>query len=93
MKVGIKKVVDVELATVTLFAKLRDEGTYTFHDSDGNCLLEVDSEYVPDFFPNESGDYIELIIDVETGQIRDWDSSALAKYFRAKYDERTANRT
>lgn len=39
---------------------------------DGEVIANYDG-YVPDFFPEEHyGDYVELKIDIETGQILNW---------------------
>jgi len=39
---------------------------------DGKLVAEHD-DYVPDFMPGEHyGDYVELDIDIETGQILNW---------------------
>ncbi len=55
-----------------LAMKVRDEGTYTLFDADGQQVAELADEYVPNrLIPGEYGDYIELSID-ETGKITNW---------------------
>ena len=77
MKVGIKKVVDVDIVKVNVFAKVRDEGVYTFYDQDNVKQLQLEGEYVPSIIPGEFGDYINLDIDLATGQILNWDTTRL----------------
>ena len=41
-------------------------------EEDGKQTADYDG-YVPEFFPNEHyGDYVELDIDIDTGQILNW---------------------
>lgn len=73
MKVGIKKTVDVNVTHVRVFLKIRDEGSYTFTDEDGEVVHSIEEDYVPNsIIPGEYGDYIDLKIDLETGQIVNW---------------------
>ena len=75
MIIGMTKNVDVDVKTVSLTAKVRDEGFYSFKDKDGNVVGEVDG-YVPSFFPGRHfGDYLIFDIDLETGQILNWESA------------------
>lgn len=79
MKIGMKKTVDVDVKTVSLNAKVRDEGYYTFKDQDGETVHKYEG-YVPGFFPGQHyGDYLDLEIDLETGQILNWDSGAVKR--------------
>lgn len=73
MKVNIKVEKEVDIKVVRLSAKIRDEGTYTFLDSEGNKVLSLEESYVPSLFPGDHyGDYLDLEIDIETGQILNW---------------------
>ena len=49
--------------------KVRDSGIYTLLDSNDNELFKIE-DYVPNFLPNEYGDYINLKI--ENGLITNW---------------------
>lgn len=74
MKIGMKKTVDVDVRTVSVHVKVRDEGFYTIKDQDGEVLYS-EGGYVPGFFPgNHFGDYLILDIDLETGQILNWEA-------------------
>lgn len=79
MKIGMVKQVEVEAKTIEIYAKVRDSGTYTLKDQDGKDIAERD-DYVPsDIFPGDSGgDYLDLKIDLETGQILNWDPPTAA---------------
>lgn len=71
IKTMVEKVVDVK--SVTVSAKVRDSGCYVFKNASGEPIKSIEDSYVPDFFPTEHyGDYIELEIDLETGQILNW---------------------
>lgn len=72
MKIHVKKKAEVDVYMVEFRAKIRDEGTYVLYDQNKNILADATNEYVPDWIPGEYGDYIELQIDVETGQILNW---------------------
>lgn len=45
-----------------IFMKIRDAGIYSLLDKDKNIIKTVENCYVPDFLPNEYGDYLDLII-------------------------------
>lgn len=56
--------------TISICAKCCDMFSATLDD--GNETKEYEG-YVPDFFPEDHyGDYVELKIDIETGQILNW---------------------
>jgi hypothetical protein len=74
MIIGMKKTVNVDVKTVTVFAKVRDEGTYTLKDAQGDVVVSTDGCYVPGFLPGSDGDYLELIIDLATGLVLNWDT-------------------
>lgn len=72
MKVGIQKVVDVDVKVMKLFMKVRDEFSCVFMDDRNEAVAEYDG-YVPTFMPGEHhGDYLILDIDVDTGMILNW---------------------
>lgn len=78
MKIPKKVVETVEVKYVRFRAKMRDEGTYILLDPEFKELKESEG-YVPLFFPygkdneeNHYGDYVDLWIDLETGQIVNW---------------------
>jgi len=73
MKINVTKTVEANAKMIEFRAKLRDEGYYLVYDDKGNLLAEADSQYVPnDIIPGDYGDYVELQIDLETGQILNW---------------------
>lgn len=73
MKVGIQKVVEVDVKRVHVHAKVCDSASYEFIDAQGDKVKDLDDSYVPSFFPGEHhGDYLILEIDIETGQILNW---------------------
>jgi len=61
-----------KIKVLQVCGKTSDRCHITFKDENGNQVGERDC-YVPDYFPEEHyGDYIELNIDIETGQILNW---------------------
>lgn len=86
-----KKVFEkVEVKKIYLHMKLRDEGTYELMDEKNETVAQHEG-YVPSFFPygldgkeQGYGDYIGLLIDIETGLILNWkkpDPETVAKQF------------
>jgi hypothetical protein len=78
MKIPRKVVETIEAKYVRFHAKMRDEGTYILLDESKNEIKEHEG-YVPSFFPygvnNEGehyGDYVDLVIDLETGIVANW---------------------
>jgi hypothetical protein len=60
-------------------AKCSDLCWAELRDKDGNVLKTHDG-YVPDFMPGTHyGDYVQLKIDTDTGQILDWEKPTKAK--------------
>jgi hypothetical protein len=60
-------------------AKCSDLFWAAFDDASGNTLGEYDG-YVPNFMPGEHyGDYVELNIDLATGQILNWKAPKAAE--------------
>lgn len=57
---------------LSVVAKCSDMFNATLIDGDGKVLKEHDG-YVPSFMPGEHyGDYVEIDIDIATGQILNW---------------------
>lgn len=72
MKIDVKSITQVDIKTVEICCKVRDNFCCVLKDQDGNKVIDYDG-YVPGFMPGEHyGDYIELNIDLETGQILNW---------------------
>ena len=90
MKIGIKKVVEVDVKSISLCLKVRDDFTASFHDADGEEIGDYEG-YVPQFMPGQHhGDYVMLDIDIETGQILNWvkpDPKAVARCILNEEDE------
>ena len=62
-----------------LSAKCSDLCRIYIYDNDDNQVFEH-TGYVPDFMPGQHfGDYVELIIDVDTGIILNWQPNAVKK--------------
>jgi hypothetical protein len=60
------------IKTLRVCAKTVDRCAITFLNEKGESVGERDC-YVPNYFPEDHyGDYLELDIDVETGQILNW---------------------
>ena len=60
------------IKTIKLCAKVVDRCAITYLNEKDEFVGERD-DYVPNYFPEEHyGDYIELDIDVATGQILNW---------------------
>ncbi len=73
MKIGQKKMVEVEAKILKLHLKVCDMFCATLCDQDGEEIFEQDDGYVPEFMPEQHhGDYVMLNIDIETGQITNW---------------------
>jgi len=73
MKIGIQKIVEVEAKEIRLYCKIVDYFTAHIYDQDGKEIGGQDDGYVPGFMPGDHyGDYIILNIDLETGNILNW---------------------
>lgn len=63
--------------TISFSAKCSDMFGASFLDKDGIDVAEYDG-YVPGFFPgNHYGDYVQLDVDLATGQITNWKAPTL----------------
>jgi hypothetical protein len=73
MEINATKIVKVNAKTLKVHCKVRDCGSYTLLDETGAVLRDAEECYVPGFMPGQHyGDYLELIIDIDTGQITNW---------------------
>lgn len=71
-ELGIK--VDIDVKRIKTCIKVCDRFTADVIDADGVKIRSIEDEYVPDCFPGmHYGDYLELDIDIETGQILNWE--------------------
>lgn len=74
IKIGMQKTVEVEAKYITIFIKACDTGSYKLLDGDHGEIAERSDDYVPNrIIPGEHGDYIDLKINLETGQIVNWE--------------------
>lgn len=67
-----KERVDVEPKTLRIYLKVTDCFAFELVDTAGKTIAEQDDGYVPGFVPGDYGDYVDLKIDVTTGQIMNW---------------------
>ena len=75
MQIEKSEKVLVDVKTFKMSAKCSDCFAAIFYDSNGKEVLDYDG-YVPSFFPGQHfGDYVELDIDIETGQILNWSAT------------------
>jgi hypothetical protein len=73
MKLGVKRVVEVDARTLSLCLKVRDEFSAQLLDAAGTSIHDQEDGYVPGFMPGEHhGDYVMLDIELETGRITNW---------------------
>jgi len=61
-----------KIKTIFVIAKCSDLCSITYYDKKVRLIGERERDYVPKFFPDNGGDYIELNIDIETGKILNW---------------------
>jgi hypothetical protein len=80
MKTELCVKVDVDVKRIKTCIKVCDRFTAEIIDADGNTVRSIEDEYVPDCFPGQHyGDYLELDIDIETGQILNWQKPSQAE--------------
>lgn len=73
MQVETKKSVTVDVKRIKTCIKICDRFTAELIGANGETIRSIEDEYVPDCFPGQHyGDYLELDIDIETGQILNW---------------------
>ena len=92
MSITIKRPIEAVPAIMHVHLKVRDQFSFKLMDTHDQVIAEQEDGYVPDFFPGTSyGDYVELQIDVRTGQIVNWDDhfsmSRLQKFINEKENE------
>lgn len=79
MQIEMTKLVPVNVKTVKLHLKVRDNFTCAILDQDGQELKYYEG-YVPSFMPGPNyGDYVMLDIDVDTGTITNWTAPSAEK--------------
>ncbi len=72
MKIKIERSQEINITTIQIYMKVRDEFACIVKDETGKDIKDHDG-YVPSFFPGEHfGDYLILDIDIETGLIKNW---------------------
>jgi len=72
MEIKIEKLVKINAKTLCLYMKVTDQFSAMLKDQDGVELQDYEG-YVPGFMPgNHHGDYLILDIDIDTGQIMNW---------------------
>lgn len=75
-----------KIKTIEISAKCSDLFSMGIVDAKGNTNWSYDG-YVPGFFPGEHyGDYVNLVINVETGKIVNWkrpNQETLVKAFQS----------
>ncbi len=80
MELNIQKTVAVQAKELRIYCKVCDNFTASLHDQHGDEICVQDDGYVPGFMPGEHyGDYLILNIDIETGQVTNWDKAKLKK--------------
>jgi hypothetical protein len=91
MSITIKRPIEVVPGIMHVHLKVRDEFSFKLMDTNGHTIAEQEDGYVPGFFPGDYGDYVDLQIDVRTGQIVNWDDhfsmSRLQKFIDEKENE------
>lgn len=92
MTVTIKRPTEVEPAIMSVYLKVRDEFCFKLTDIHSQVIAQQEDGYVPAFFPGEYGDYVDLKIDVRTGQIINWDEYFSMSRLQRFIDERESER-
>lgn len=92
MTVTIKRPTEVEPAIMSVYLKVRDEFNFKLTDIHSQVIAQQEDGYVPGFFPGEYGDYVDLKIDVRTGQIINWDEYFSMSRLQRFIDERESER-
>lgn len=73
MKINITKPMQMDAKILDIHLKVSDMFAAALLDQEGVTLKEYDG-YVPDFMPGDHhGDYVILKIDIDTGQILNWE--------------------
>lgn len=73
MEIESVQKVTVDIKTLKIHCKVCDQFTAGLYDANGKLIKDYEG-YVPEFMPGHHyGDYIILDIDIETGQITNWE--------------------
>jgi hypothetical protein len=76
MQINQQKTVQVDVTELHLHIKVRDGFVAGLKGAQGEEVGSYEG-YVPDFFPGQHyGDYLILNIDLESGQIKNWQKPA-----------------
>lgn len=71
--IAMKKEIQVEAKTLSIYCKVCDNFTASLLDQNGETIHDQEDGYVPGFMPGEHyGDYLILEIDLDTGQVTNW---------------------
>lgn len=74
MELEIKKPQTVNVKTLRLHLKVADRFSAELVSDKGERIHDQSDGYVPDFMPGEHhGDYVILDIDIDSGQITNWE--------------------
>jgi hypothetical protein len=80
--------VKVNAKILQLYLKVSDRFSATLLSATGTEIFGQDDGYVPDFMPGDHfGDYVILDIDIDTGQIVNWEkptSEQISKWVGTK---------
>lgn len=80
IELEITRPAKVRAKELRIFCKVCDEFTASLHDDDGAIICDQGDGYVPGFMPGEHyGDYLILNIDIETGQVTNWEKPTSAE--------------
>lgn len=78
MELNIQKTEAVQAKELRIHCKVCDNFTASLHDEAGTEICNQEDGYVPGFMPGKHyGDYLILNIDIETGQITNWNEANL----------------
>lgn len=71
--IAMKKEIQVEAKTLSIYCKVCDNFTASLLDQNGETIHDQEDGYVPGFMPGDHyGDYIILEIDLDTGNVKNW---------------------
>lgn len=71
--IAMKKEVQVEAKTLSIYCKVCDNFTASLLDQNGETIHDQEDGYVPSFMPGDHyGDYLILEIDIDTGVVKNW---------------------
>ena len=80
MEIEATEVRKVNAKILKMFLKVSDRFCSQLLSDTGKVLVDQEEGYVPDFMPGSHfGDYVYLDIDIDTGQIVNWEKPTVAK--------------